>query len=331
MQIFDDIPVAVDSGSSKFITSLRIFIRNKNLAWATEKTYVMWIKRYIYFHNKRHPAEMGELEIEAYLNHLVVRQNVAPATQAVALNALVFLYRQYLGRELAPLSYQPAKQKRKLPVVFSHAEAVQVLSCLKGSYFLMASLMYGSGLRVMECCRLRIKDIDFGMNEIVVRSGKGNRDRRSLLPESLVPLLKSQIDKTVALHQQDLRDGYGEVWMPYLLAKKYPSAAVQTPWQFLFPSIRIGIDPRSNVQRRHHVHTRSIQKAVSLAVKQSGVLKHANCHTFRHSFATRLLERGYDLRTIQELLGHSDISTTEIYTHVLNKGGRGVISPVDSF
>ena len=184
MQIFDDIPVAVDSGSSKFITSLRIFIRNKNLAWATEKTYVMWIKRYIYFHNKRHPAEMGELEIEAYLNHLVVRQNVAPATQAVALNALVFLYRQYLGRELAPLSYQPAKQKRKLPVVFSHAEAVQVLSCLKGSYFLMASLMYGSGLRVMECCRLRIKDIDFGMNEIVVRSGKGNRDRRSLLPES---------------------------------------------------------------------------------------------------------------------------------------------------
>ena len=328
-QLMDDVPVAVNPSSPRFIDQLRLFMRARHMAWATEKTYVLWTRRFIHFHKKRHPAEMGEAEIEAYLNYLAVTAGVAPGTQAIALNALIFLYKQFLQKEPGKLHYQPARQKRRLPVVFSHQEASSIIKQLKGSYHLMGLLMYGCGLRVMECLRLRVKDIDFEMKEIVVREGKGGKDRRTVLPESTVALLKEQVERVKILHAQDVRDGYGEVYLPHALSKKYPNAARELAWQFVFPSQVIGVDPQSGVLRRHHAHQRSIQKAVKAAMKECNIHKAASCHTFRHSFATRLLEKGYDLRTIQELLGHSDISITEIYTHVLNKGGRGVISPVD--
>lgn len=328
-QLMDDVPIPVNPTSTRLIDQLRMFMRARHMAWATEKTYVLWVRRYIFFHRKRHPAELGAAEIEAYLNHLAIVRGVSPGTQAIALNALVFLYKQFLQQEIGQLSYQPASNKHRIPVVFSHAEASQVIASMKQSYGLMGQLMYGCGLRVMECVRLRVKDVDFDLKQIIVRDGKGGRDRRTLLPEKIVPLLQAQIQKVSLLHQQDLQDGYGEVYMPHALAKKYPKASVELPWQFLFPSAVIGTDPRDGVLRRHHVHSRSIQKAVKKSLRDCNIHKLASCHTFRHSFATRLLEKGYDLRTIQELLGHSDIKTTEIYTHVLNKGGRGVISPID--
>lgn len=329
VQIMDDVPIPVNPASTRFIDQLRLFIRSRHMAWATEKTYVLWIRRYIRFHKKRHPAEMGAVEIETYLNHLSLESGVSPRTQAIALNALMFLYKQFLQKEMGLLAYEPAKQKQRVPVVFSHSEAMSVIGNLKGSYWLMAMLMYGCGLRVNECMRLRVKDIDFEMKELVVRDGKGAKDRRTVLPEKVIPMLREQIEKVKLLHQQDLREGYGEVYMPYALAKKYPKAARELAWQYLFPSSVIGADPRSGAMRRHHIHARSIQKAVKRSLHGQGITKVATCHTLRHSFATRLLEKGYDLRTIQELLGHSDISTTEIYTHVLNKGGKGVISPID--
>lgn len=327
--VMDDIPVAVNPGSARFIDRLRLFIRSRHLAWATEKTYVHWIRRYIHFHGKRHPQDMGAREVVAFLNHLATVQRVSPRTQAIALNALVFLYRQFLQVDLGQLDYQPCRPKRRVPVVFSHAEAMAVIDGLDGSYRLMALLMYGAGLRVMECCRLRIKDVDFGMNELLVRDGKGGKDRRTLLPASTVAGLRLQVERVQRLHAQDVADGFGEVWLPHALERKYPSASRETAWQFLFPSACIGRDPQSGVQRRHHVHPRSIQKRVTQAIRAAGIHKHANCHTFRHSFATRLLDSGYDIRTIQDLLGHADVKTTEIYTHVLNRGGRGVLSPID--
>lgn len=330
-QIMDDVPVPVSPASLRFLDQLRLFMRARHMAWATEKTYVSWIRRYILFHGKRHPADMGAAEIETYLNHLGVQARVSPATQAVALNALVFLYRQFLKTEVGQLQYQPARGKRRVPVVFSHAEALAVIGHMEGQYGLMARLMYGAGLRLMECCRLRVKDIDFGMQELIVRDGKGGKDRRTVLPMQTVDDLKTQIEKTRHLHEQDVLDGCGAVWMPYALARKYPKAASELAWQFVFPSQGIAEDPQQpGVFRRHHIHPRSVQRAVKVALRASQVHKHAGCHTFRHSFATRPLETGYDLRTIQELLGHADVATTEIHTHVLNKGGRGVRSPVDA-
>jgi integron integrase len=329
-QEMDDVPVAVNPSSGRLLDQLRLFMRSRHMAWATEKTYVLWIRRYIYFHGKRHPAEMGAAEIEAYLNHLSIHRGVSPATQAIALNAVVFLYKQFMKRDVGTLHYQPARAQRRVPVVFSHAEAMAVIGQLSGVYWLMATVMYGSGLRVMECCRLRVKDIDFGMNELVVRDGKGGKDRRTVLPAQTIEGLKQQIEKARLLHARDVIDGCGEVWLPYALSRKYPKAASELAWQFVFPSQNIAEDPQQRgVFRRHHVHPRTIQRAVKAAMQRAGIHKHANCHTFRHSFATRLLESGYDLRTIQALLGHSDVATTEIYTHVLNKGGRGVLSPVD--
>ena len=329
-QIMDDVPVPVSPASERFLDQIRLFMRSRNMAWATEKTYVSWIRRYILFHDKRHPKDMGAAEIETYLAYLANQRGVSPGTQAVALNALVFLYKRFMQREVGQLQYPPARGKRRVPVVFSHAEAMAVIEHLDGVYWLMSTLMYGAGLRVMECCYLRVKDIDFGMNELVVRDGKGGRDRRTILPVQSVDGLKKQIEKARLLHEQDVIDGCGEVWMPYALSRKYPKAASDLAWQFIFPSQSIAEDPQQRgVFRRHHIHPRSLQKAVKRAIAQAGIHKHANCHTLRHSFATRLLESGYDLRTIQELLGHSDIATTEIYTHVLNKGGRGVRSPFD--
>jgi integron integrase len=327
----DDIPVPVPHAPVRLSEQLRQFMRSKQLAYTTEKTYLHWIYHYIRFHGKKHPRELGAEAIDRYLTWLGTSRNVSPATQAIALNALVFLYHQFLGKEIGQLNYSRPRYRKRPPVVFTHDEALQVIDQVKGETVkLMVKLIYRSGLRLMECCRIRVKDIDFGMQELIVRQGKGKRDRRTLLPASLVEELQEQIKKVRALHAYDLQMGWGEVWMPNALARKYPHAAKSLTWAFTFPATRPGPEPGTGVIRRHHIHPSVIQKQLRYAIRVSGINKHASSHTFRHSFATRLLENGYDLRTIQELLGHSNIATTEIYTHVLNKGGRGVRSPIDS-
>jgi len=325
----DDIRPPLPATPSRLLDRFRWFMRQQQLSLSTEKVYVHWVRQFIIFNQRRHPEEMGAHEVDAFLSWLAITRRCSPATQAQALNAIIFLYKRFLGRELGPLAFVKPAYKKRPPVVFSHGEAQAVIQSLQRSWFLMASLMYGSGLRVMECCRLRIKDVDFGMNELVVRDGKGEKDRRTVLPSSLKPLLQEQVKKVLALHKEDCAAGYGAVYLPHALSRKYPKAAYEPAWQFLFPSAQINVDPVTGEMRRHHVHVKGLQRAVKKAVRAADIHKNASCHTFRHSFATRLLEKGYDLRTIQELLGHSDISTTEIYTHVLNKGGRGVISPID--
>lgn len=326
----DDIPVPVASTPVRLSEQLRQFMRSKQLAYATEKTYLHWIYDYIRFHRKTHPGNLGADDVDRYLSWLATHRRVSPATQGIALNALVFLYRQFLGVELGSLSYVRPRYRKRPPVVFTHAEALRVIELIEGEMAgLMVRLLYGSGLRLMECCRLRVKDVDFGMQELTVRQGKGNRDRVTLLPVSLLEPLQRQVTAVRILHEYDLQMGWGEVWMPHALARKSPHAARSLAWAFLFPASRPGAEPGTGVLRRHHIHPSAVQKRVRHAIRASGIAKHASCHTFRHSFATRLLENGYDLRTIQELLGHSDIATTEIYTHVLNKGGRGVKSPLD--
>lgn len=325
----DDIPTPLPTEPTRLIDQLRWLIRQRHFAWATEKTYVYWVKRYIYFHHKTHPKNMGAAEVDAFLSHIAIQGQCSPSTQAIALNALVFLYRELLQQDLGVLNFQFSKRQRRLPSVFSAEEATRVLSFLSGQYLLMAQLMYGAGLRSMECLRLRVKDIDFDMNEITVRSGKGGKDRRTVLPKKAADGLRKQIEQISLLHQLDLKNGVGAVWMPYALAKKYPNAAVSLGWQFIFPSEVTSMDPQAHVERRHHIHPRTMQRKIYSAIVAAKIHKKASAHTFRHSFATRLLEANYDLRTIQELLGHTDISTTEIYTHVLNKGGRGIHSPID--
>ncbi len=323
----DDIPVPLDAKSTRFIPRLRIFIRAKGLAYSTEKTYLHWVKRYIYHHQYKHPDQMGAKEIEDFLTHLAIHHNTAKATQDIAFNALIFLYREFLKVEIRDLDIVRSKKSVKIPVVFTHDEAKLVISKLSSPSKLIAELMYGSGLRINEALRLRVKDIDFGMNTIVVRSGKGNKDRRTLLPNSVIEDLRAQIQEVTALHQYDMAAGFGEVYMPNALAKKYPNAGKSLGWQYLFPASKRSKDPRSNAIRRHHLHDSVVRKAVRNAVKESNINKQASCHTFRHSFATRLLQKNYDIRTIQELMGHSDVRTTEIYTHVVQR--RGVLSPMD--
>lgn len=327
--VMDDVPPAIPQKPVKLLDQVRQFIRRQNKSWATERTYIYWIKRYIYFHNKQHPKDLGGMHIELFLTQLAVHGQASPSTQATALNALVYLYKQFFQREIGELDFRRAKPKQKIPVVFEAAEARRVIKLLAGDQYLMASMMYGAGLRVSECLRLRIKDIDFAMQQIIVREGKGKKDRVTLLPASLIDRLQEQCLFVSSLHKKDLSDGFGEVYLPYALSKKYPSAAHSIEWQFLFPSSNRSVDPRDGKTKRHHRHQRYIQKAVKAAIDAAGIHKHANCHTFRHSFATRLLEKGYDIRTIQQLLGHSDVATTEIYTHVIRRGGLGVISPVD--
>lgn len=251
-------------------------------------------------------------------------------TQRVALNALVYLHTKYLSMDVGEMEFKPARAHRRLPVVYSRNEIAAILSNLKGVYHLMVALLYGSGMRSAELLSLRVKDIDFGSNNIIVRSGKGNKDRSTMLPQRLVPALERQVLSVDLLHAQDLADGFGEVYLPDALERKYPNAAKETAWQFLFPATRIGKDPRSGVLRRHHLHPTALNRKIRKAVHDAGINKPARSHSFRHSFATHLLEDGYDLRTIQELLGHSDITTTEIYTHVVNRGGKGVVSPADA-
>ena len=324
----DDIPLPIEQKPVKFLDQLRLTMREGRLAYATEKTYLHWIKQFIRFHSMRHPKEMGATEVDEFLSWLATKRNVAPATQAIALNAILYLYRKQLGQNLGELKFRRASPKRRVPEVLTHEEAISIIEKLQSSVRLAVQLLYGAGLRQAEVLSLRIKDIDFGMYEIIVRQGKGGKDRRTLLPESLEPDLSTQIDKVIKLHETDLANGYGEVYIPPALSRKYPNACREVGWQFLFPSKKVAPDPTSGVIRRHHFHPTIMGKAIRQALRQTPIRKRVTSHTFRHSFATRLLERGYDLRTIQELLGHTDISTTEIYTHVLNKGGRGVQGPL---
>ncbi|AJF06303.1 integron integrase [Geoalkalibacter subterraneus] len=314
----------------RLLDRVRDAIRTRHYSLRTEETYTAWVRRFILFHNKRHPQEMGADEVRQFLTYLAVRQNVAASTQNQALNALVFLYKQVLGTDLGDLGeVVRAKKPQKLPLVLTRDEVQRLLTGLTGTHWLMAGLLYGSGLRLLECLRLRVQDIDFGYGQITVRRGKGDKDRRTMLPQSLIEPLQRQIALVRQLHERDLADGYGRVYLPEALARKYPAAPAKLGWQYLFPSSKLSRDPRSGETRRHHLSESVLQNAVKQAVRSAGLNKPASCHTLRHSFATHLLEDGYDIRTVQELLGHQDVRTTMIYTHVLNKGGQGVRSPLD--
>ena len=314
----------------RLLDQVRARMRRLGLAMRTEEAYVGWIRRFILAHGKRHPREMGEREVESFLSDLAVRGRVAASTQTQALSALLFLYREVLGVELPWMeNIRRAKRPERVPVVLSHNEARALLGELAGVNWLMASLLYGSGLRLLECLRLRVQDVDFGRREITVRQGKGGKDRRTMLPAGLKSALRAQLDQALRLHQRDLALGFGAVWLPDALARKYPNAAREWIWQYVFPASQRSVDPGDGTMRRHHLDESVLQRAVKRAGTSAGLTKRATCHTLRHSFATHLLEAGYDIRTIQELLGHKDVSTTMIYTHVLNKGGHGVLSPLD--
>jgi integron integrase len=314
----------------KLLDQVAAKMRVKHYSIRTEKSYVDWIKRYIWHFDKRHPKDMGAAEVEEFLTYLAVERNVSASTQNQAKSALLYLYKEVLGVELPWLdNVTQAKVPQRLPVVLTQAEVLAVLSRMDGTMWLIASLLYGSGLRIMEALRLRVKDVDFVRREILVREGKGFKDRVTMLPVSLVEPLKAHLLKVQALHAEDLAAGHGEVFMPMALDRKYPTAGRDWAWQYCFPSIKLSVDPRTKVIRRHHADEKTVQRAVKKAVKLAGIVKLATPHTLRHSFATHLLAGGYDIRTVQELLGHSDVATTMIYTHVLNKGGKGVSSPLD--
>lgn len=326
----DDIPLKVSITSERFLDKLRIFIRKNNLALATEKTYIGWIVRFIRFNKMQHPEKMGQNEVEAFLTFLALQKNSSKSTQRTALNAIIFLYHKFLDKPLGKLNFSFARREQRLPEVFSQKEVKGVLGIMKEPYKLMAEMMYGCGFRVNELLRLRVKDIDFEMNQITVRSGKGGKDRSTLLPTSTVSRLRLQIESVQTLHQVDLLNNHGEVYLPNALSEKFPYAAKSLGWQYLFPASRVAKDPRSEKIRRHHLHATALQKRVRQAIRNAGILKYASCHTFRHSFATHLLENGYDIRTVQELLGHADVATTQIYTHVMRKGANAVKSPLDA-
>jgi integron integrase len=310
---------------------MRDALRSRHYSRSTEQRYCQWIKRFIFFHKVRHPAEMGEPEINAFLTHLAVKEHVSASTQNQALSALLFLYRYVLDREIGDLgNVIRARRPKRLPVVMTRDEVRAVLNHLEGDKWLMASLMYGSGLRLMECLRLRVQDVDFGANQITVRDGKGSKDRVTMLPESVKAPLRRHLKRVRAIHEKDRAAGYGRVSMPHALARKYPNAGSEWRWQFVFPQRHRWVNARTEQQGRHHVDESIVQKEVRSAVREAGLTKRASCHTFRHSFATHLLEDGYDIRTVQELLGHKDVRTTMVYTHVLNRGGKGVRSPVDA-
>jgi integron integrase len=320
----------MEEDKPRLLDQVRQQIRLRNYSIRTETAYAEWVKRYIRFHKYRHPLEMGAVEIEAFLTHLAVVRNVAAATQNQALAALLFLYKEVLKVELPWLEgVVRAKKPTHLPVVLTREEVARVLAEMSGVPALVANLLYGSGLRLMEALRLRIKDVEFSRGEILVRDGKGQKDRVTMLPRSMVVGLQQQLQAVSALHQDDLAEGFGRANLPFALARKYPNAAAEWGWQFVFPSGNRSQDPRGSGIYRHHLHEKTIQRAVREAVRRAGFIKPATPHTFRHSFATHLLEAGQDIRTVQELLGHADVKTTQIYTHVLNRGGLGVISPLD--
>jgi len=314
----------------KLLDQVSDAIRVKHYSIRTEEAYVGWIRRFILFHDKRHPREMGGPEIEAFLTHLAVEGHVAAPTQNQALSALLFLYREVLKQELDyPIDAVRAKESQHLPAVLTRDETRRVIAQLSGIYQLLARLLYGSGLRLLECLRLRVKDVDFARRAIIVRDTKGDEDRVTMLPDSLIEPLKEHLQWVKRLHVEDLAKGCGAVYLPDALDRKFPNAAREWIWQYVFPSDQLSIDSRSGETRRHHLDESGLQKAVRQAARAAGLDKRVTCHTFRHSFATHLLENGYDIRTVQELLGHKDVKTTMIYTHVLQRGGLAVRSPLD--
>ena len=312
------------------LEQLLVEIRSRGYSIRTEQTYESWVTRFIDFCGNKNPAELEPEDVVSFLQHLAVRRNVSESTQNQALNALVFFYDKALQHPLGDLGQFPrAKRPKRLPIVLTRNEVAKVLSCMAGRQKLMASLLYGTGMRLMDCVRLRVQDIDFEYRQIVVRDGKGKKDRVVPLPERLINDLKAQLDEVHRVHQADLDQNLGEVYLPNALERKYPNGAREWGWQYVFPSGRLSVDPRTGKTRRHHIHENGLQKAVKKAALQANISKRVNCHALRHSFATHLLESGHDIRTVQELLGHANVSTTMIYTHVLNRGGKGVKSPLD--
>ncbi len=318
--------------SSKLMDEMHRIMRRRHYSIRTERSYSLWVKRYVAFHNMRSRDDLrdGEKKIEKFLDHLAMDRNVAPSTQNQAMNALVFLYKHVLKQSLdKTIDAERASKRVKVPVVMTREETARVITLMSGVHQLVVKLLYGSGLRIIECLRLRVHDLDFAMKALIVRSGKGNKDRVTTFPAILMEPLKEHLRRVRLIHEQDLKAGYGEVYMPYALERKYPKASKDWHWQYVFPAGRISKDPRSGKERRHHLDPSPINKAIGSAVRQADIDKRISSHTFRHSFATHLLQRGTDIRTIQALLGHKDISTTMIYTHVLQQGGEGVTSPLD--
>ncbi len=324
-------PAGAPGGQPRLLDRVREAIRVRHYSLRTEEAYVAWIRRFILFHKKRHPSEMGEKEINAFLSDLAIHGRVTASTQNQALAALLFLYRRVLGQPFPTLeNVIRAKKSRRLPVVMTRAEVRAVLYRLSDAPKLVATLLYGSGLRLLEGLRLRVKDVEFGLNQILVRDAKGNRDRIVPLPRIVRAVLPTWLARVKRIHERDLAEGFGGVYLPYALSRKYPGAERQWGWQYLFPADHRSRDPRTQVERRHHLHESIVQRAVRQAVRDVRISRPVSCHTFRHSFATHLLAEGYDIRTIQELLGHQNLKTTMIYTHVLNRGGHAVLSPADS-
>jgi integron integrase len=314
----------------RLLDQVRQRLRVRHYSLRTEQAYVAWIRRFILANNKRHPLDMGEREVEDFLTLLATKGQVAAGTQNQALAALLFLYREVLKVQLPWMeSVVRAKRPSRIPAVLSRDEVTRLLGVMEGQAWLMAALLYGTGMRLMECIRLRVKDVDFERGEIIVRNGKGGKDRRVPLPQRLREPLQAAVARARLLHEADLSEGFGEAWLPHALARKFPNAAREPGWQYLFPSPQRSTDPRSGKIRRHHVDDSVLQRAVKSARGLARIVKPATCHTLRHSFATHLLEAGHDIRTVQELLGHKDVATTQIYTHVLNRGAGGVLSPLD--
>lgn len=314
----------------RLLDQVRMHCRLRHYSLRTERAYASWCRRFILANGKRHPRDMGVTEVTAFLTHLAVAGDVASSTQNQALSALLFMYRQVLGIELPWMeSVVRAKRPARVPVVLSRHEVVRLLAALEGTHWLMGALLYGTGMRLLECLRLRLKDIDFDRSEICVRHGKGGKDRKVPLPKRLEASLIDRIERVGILHEQDLAAGLGQVWLPHALARKYRTAPSEIGWQYLFPSRRLSADPRTGQLRRHHVDEAVLQRAIRNARLHAGIVKPATCHTLRHSFATHLLEAGHDIRTVQELMGHKDVTTTQIYTHVLGRGAHGVLSPLD--
>lgn len=321
---------SISSHQPRLLDQVRGVIRLKHYSIRTEQSYLGWIKRYILFHKKRHPREMGGEEVTQFLTDLAVQGNVTASTQNQALNAILFLYKEVLKVELPWMDgIHRAKKPSRLPVVFTRAEVKRLLAQLDGTLWLMASLIYGTGMRLMECVRLRVKDVDFHYKQIVIRDAKGQKDRVTMLPESLIEPLRNHLVRVKERYDQDLREGYGRVYLPHALDRKYPNAGREWGWQYVFPARSRSRDPRTKIIRRHHYAEDALQRALKNAIRNAGIIKPGTTHVLRHSFATHLLEDGYDIRTVQDLLGHQDLNTTMIYTHVLQKGGRAARSPLD--
>jgi len=317
------------STKTKLLDRVRNSLRQRNYAYSTEKTYVFWIKDYILFHNKRHPNEMGEREIGEFLTYLAIERKVSPSTQNQALNSIIYLYKYILKKDLGEITKLRPRGSKHLPTVLTQKEVHKIFSLLHGENKLMTKLLYGSGLRISECLNLRVKDLDFEMSQIIVRDSKGNRDRLTMLPQSLYEPLNEHLIGVEILYKEDQKNGIEGVYLPHALARKYPNAGKEWIWQWVFPSGSLSKDPRSGIIRRHHRHESSLRKNIKATSRKAGIQKHVTPHTFRHSFATHLLENNYDIRTVQELLGHKSVKTTMIYTHVLNKGPSAVLSPLD--